>query len=261
MPDVPDRFAFRDPADRLIVAVDASSIEAAEEIAALLQGAVRWFKVGSALYTAVGPAAVSALLRRGRVFLDLKFHDIPAIVAEAVAAAARLGVDLLNVHASGGSAMLRAARAAAESAGGPAGQGAPAVIAVTLLTSIDPVVMDEAGIRGTPQDAALRLARLARAAGLAGVVASPLDAAAIRAACGPEFLIVSPGVRPAGSDHADQRRVQAPREAIAAGADMLVVGRPITQAPDPRRAAEEILREIGLGLAHRAHGQAESRAT
>jgi orotidine-5'-phosphate decarboxylase len=242
-----------DPRDRLIVAVDTSSLEAAEELAARLDGAVRWFKVGSELYTAAGPAAVTALLRRGRVFLDLKFHDIPTTVAGAAAAASRLGVDLLNVHASGGSAMLRAALEGAERAAAPAGRRPPRVIAVTLLTSGDSVVMDEAGITGTPQQVALRFARLARAAGLAGVVASPLDATAIRAACGPEFLIVCPGVRPAGADHEDQRRVQTPGEAIAAGADMLVVGRPITHAPDPRRAAEEILSEI-------ARGHAASRA-
>jgi orotidine-5'-phosphate decarboxylase len=240
-PQVP---ASGDLRDRLIVAIDAASLEAADEIAARLEDTVRWFKVGSELYTAAGPAAVTALLRRGRVFLDLKFHDIPTTVAGAVAAASRLGVDLVNVHASGGSAMLRAAQEAAASTAGPAGRRPPRVIAVTLLTSVDPVVMNEAGIVGTPREAALGLARLARAAGLAGVVASPIDAGAIRAACGPDFLIVCPGIRPAGAGHDDQRRVQTPREAIAAGADMLVVGRPITHAPDPRRAAEEILRDI-----------------
>lgn len=249
MPAAPVGSIPRDPRDRLIVAMDAPSLQAAEQIAARLEGAVRWFKVGSELYTAAGPEAVTSLRRRGRVFLDLKFHDIPATVAGAVAAASRLGVDLLNVHASGGSAMLRGALEAAERGAASSGHRPPAVIAVALLTSMDPAAMAEAGIGGTPHDASLRLARLARAAGLAGVVASPLDAAAIRAGCGPEFLIVCPGVRPAGTDHADQRRVRTPREAVAAGADMLVVGRPITQASDPRRAAEEILEEIALARA------------
>ncbi len=249
MRDLPGPTHPRDPRDRLIVAVDAASLAAALEIAALLQGAVRWFKVGSELFTAAGPEAVTALRRRGRVFLDLKFHDIPATVAGAVAAATRLGVDLLNVHAAGGSAMLRAAREAAERAAAAAGWNPPTVIAVTLLTSGDPSAMDEAGMAGPPHDAALRLARVAHAAGLGGVVASPLDAAAIKAACGPEFLIVCPGVRPAGAGHQDQRRVLTPREAIAGGADMLVVGRPITQAPDPRRAAEDVLHEIAVAHA------------
>ncbi len=245
MRDASQRPTSRDPLDRLIVAVDAPSLEAAGEIAARLEGAVRWFKVGSELFTAAGPAAVTALLRRGRVFLDLKFHDIPATVAGAVASAGRLGVDLLDVHASGGSEMLRAAQEAALRSAAP-GRSAPTVIAVTFLTSGDSAVMDEAGMRGTPGEAALRLARLAHASGLGGVVASPLDAAAIRAACGADFLIVCPGIRPAGAGRDDQRRVQTPREAIAAGADMLVVGRSITRAPDPRRAVEEILREIAL---------------
>ncbi len=248
MRDASQRTTPRDPRDRLIVAVDAPSLDAADAVAARLEGTVRWFKVGSELFTAAGPAAVTALLSRARVFLDLKFHDIPATVAGAVAAAARLGVHLLNVHATGGSAMLRAAQEAAQRSAAP-GRSAPTVIAVTLLTSGDAAVLDEAGMRGTPAEAALRLARLAQASGLGGVVASPLDAAAIRAACGPDFLIVCPGIRPAGAGLDDQRRVQTPRQAIAAGADMLVVGRSITRAPDPRRAAEEMLQEITLARA------------
>ena len=236
---------LRDPRDRLIIALDTPSLDAAREIAGGLHGAVRWFKVGPELFTAAGPAAVEALRGSARVFLDLKFHDIPATVAGAVAAATRLGVDLLNVHALGGRPMLTAARDAAERAAS-AGSRPPMVIAVTLLTSGDSSAMRDAGISGTPEGVALRLAKLAQAAGLQGVVASPLDAAAIRSACGPGFLIVCPGIRPAGTGQDDQRRVLAPREAIAAGADMLVVGRPVTRAPDPRRAAEEVLREIAL---------------
>ena len=237
---------LRDPRDRLIIALDTPSLDAAREIAGGLHGAVRWFKVGPELFTAAGPAAVEALRGSARVFLDLKFHDIPATVAGSVAAATRLGVDLLTVHALGGRPMLTAARDAAERAAASAGSRPPKIIAVTLLTSGDPSVMQDAGISGTPEGVALRLAKLAQAAGLQGVVASPLDAAAIRSACGPGFLIVCPGIRPAGTGQDDQRRVLAPREAIAAGADMLVVGRPVTRAPDPRRAAEEVLREIAL---------------
>jgi orotidine-5'-phosphate decarboxylase len=235
-----------DPRDRLIVALDSTSLEEADAIAERLSGIVRWFKVGSELFTAAGPAAVTALRRRGRIFLDLKFHDIPATVAGAVAAAARLGVDLVNVHASGGRAMLSAAQEAAERSVSSTGGRAPTVIAVTVLTSGDASVLDEVGMRGTPAEAALRLALLAREAGLGGVVASPSDAAAIRAACGPDFLIVCPGVRPAGAGRDDQRRVATPGEAIASGADLLVIGRPITRAPDPRRAAEAVLREMAL---------------
>ena len=234
---------LRDPRDRLIIALDTPSLDAAREIAGGLHGAVRWFKVGPQLFTASGPAAVTALRGSAGVFRDLKFHDIPATVAGAVAAATRLGVDLLNVHALGGRPMLTAARDAAERAAS-AGSRPPMVIAVTLLTSGDPSVMQDAGISGTPEGVALRLAKLAQAAGLQGVVASPLDAAAIRSACGPGFLIVCPGIRHAGTGQDDQRRVLAPREAIAAGADMLVVGRPVTGASDPRRAVEEMLREI-----------------
>ena len=231
-----------DPRDGLIVALDTSSLEDAEALAVRLSGVVRWFKVGSELYTAVGPAAVTALRPRGRVFLDLKFHDIPATVAGAVAAAARQGVDLCTVHAAGGSAMMRAARDAAERAA--PGNPPLGVIAVTLLTSGDERALEEVGMMGTPLEVAVRLATLAREAGLRGVVASPLEARAIKAACGPDFLVVCPGIRPDGAAADDQRRVLTPRAAIAAGADMLVVGRPITRAPDPRKAAEQVLRQM-----------------
>ena len=235
-----------DPRDRLVVALDVPSLEEAQAMAARLSGVVRWYKVGLELYTAAGPAAVAAVRKDGRVFLDLKFHDIPATVAGAVAAATRLGVDLLTVHALGGTAMLLAAAEAALRTAEIIRRRPPTVLGVTLLTSGDAAAMAEAGIAGTPAEAAVRLARLARAAGLGGVVASPADAAAIRAACGPDLLIVCPGIRPAGAAADDQRRVATPRAAIEAGADVLVVGRPITRAPDPRNAAEALAREIAL---------------
>ncbi len=232
-----------DPCDRLIVALDTPSLAEAEAMAARLDGVVRWFKVGSHLYTAAGPAATSALRRRGRIFLDLKYHDIPSVVEGAVEAAARQGVALCTVHALGGTAMMRAAREGA-ARGTPRGADRLRVIGVTVLTSGDATTLSDAGIAGTPQDVALRLARLAQAAGLAGAVISPLEAEAVRAACGAEFLLVCPGIRMEEAARGDQRRVHTPRAAIAAGADMLVVGRPITQAGDPRAAAEEIIRQI-----------------
>lgn len=234
-----------DPRERLVVALDTPSLCDAVAMAARLEGMVRWFKVGSHLFTAAGPAAIAALVPLGRVFLDLKFHDIPSTVAGGIEAAAHHGVSLCTVHASGGPAMMQAAAEAAERGAAAAGHAPPRVIAVTLLTSVEAGTLADLGIVGAPQEIAVRLARLASAAGLSGAVASPLEAEAIRAACGPEFLLVCPGIRPEGEPAGDQRRTHTPRRAIAAGADMLVVGRPITRATDPRAAAERILREIG----------------
>jgi orotidine-5'-phosphate decarboxylase len=233
-----------DPRDRLIVALDTPSLAEAEALADRLAGAVRWFKIGAHLFTAAGPAAVAAIRRRGDVFLDLKFHDIPSTVAAGVAAASRLGVSLCNVHALGGRAMIEAAAGAARDAHRAADGARVKVIGVTLLTSGDAAALAEIGVADSPAAETLRLARLARAGGLDGVVVSPLDAAAVRLACGPEFLIVCPGIRPEGVDRDDQRRTDTPAAAVAAGADMLVVGRAVTRAGDPRRAAEEIVRQI-----------------
>ncbi|HKX16384.1 MAG TPA: orotidine-5'-phosphate decarboxylase [bacterium] len=229
--------ASRDPRDRLIVALDTPSLPEAEALADRLAGAVRWFKIGPQLFTPAGPAAVAAIRRRGEIFLDLKFHDIPSTVAAGVAAAARLGVSLCNVHALGGRAMIEAASRAAR-------ETRMRVIAVTLLTSGDAATLEDIGVREAPAAETLRLARLAQAGGLDGVVAPPLDAAAVRKACGPEFLIVSPGIRPMDGDRDDQRRTDTPAAAVAAGADMLVVGRAIIRADDPRRVVEEIIRQI-----------------
>jgi orotidine-5'-phosphate decarboxylase len=236
----------RNPRDHLIIALDTPSLPEAEALADRLAGAVRWFKIGPHLFTAAGPAAVAAIRRRGEIFLDLKFHDIPSTVAAGVAAAARLGVSLCNVHALGGRAMIEAAaRAAQEAAGGRDGRRMR-ILGVTLLTSGDAAALQEIGIGEAPAAETLRLARLAQAGGLDGVVASPLDAAAVRNACGREFLIVSPGIRPEGVDRDDQRRTDTPASAVAAGADMLVVGRAVTRADNPRGAAEEILRQMAL---------------
>ena len=198
--------------------------------------------MGSVLFTAAGPAAVEMVRKRGgRVFLDLKYHDIPATVTGAVEAAVRLGVGLLTVHASGGAAMLRAAAAAA----GAAGRDRPQIVAVTVLTSLDRAALHrELGVPIAVEGQAVHLAALAREAGCDGVVASPREAGRLRAILGPAVVIVTPGIRPAGGSADDQARIATPAIAVRAGADYLVVGRPITGAADPAAAAAAILAEI-----------------
>ena len=226
----------RDPKDRLIVALDVDSVGAAADLADRLDGLVRRYKIGSQLFTAAGPAAVEAVHKRGgQVFLDLKFHDIPNTVGGAAREAARMGVFMFNVHASGGVAMMRAA---AEGAAKEAGAKRPLVIAVTVLTSLDRAALGrEVGVTGSVEGHVLHLCQLAREAGLDGNVASPNEIRAIRNYLGPAWAIVTPGVRPADSRADDQSRVATPRAAAQAGADYLVVGRPITAADDPARAA------------------------
>ena len=210
-------------------------------MAGRLRGAAGLFKVGSQLFTAEGPRAVEKLAGLGfGIFLDLKFHDIPNTVAHAVSAAAKLPkVRLMTLHTSGGFDMMRAAR---EAVAGK--KNRPALLGVTILTSMDAPSLRQVGMSGTPAARAIALARLAKKAGLDGVVASAHEARAIRRACGPKFLIVVPGVRPASSDANDQSRVATPAAAIRAGADYLVVGRPITGASNPREAALAIAAEI-----------------
>jgi orotidine-5'-phosphate decarboxylase len=210
-------------------------------LARRLRGAAGIFKVGLQLFTAEGPRAVERLAGLGfDIFLDLKFHDIPNTVAGAVAAAAELPrVRLVNVHALGGIAMMRAAREALSGR-----RRRPALLGVTILTSMDAAALRRVGVSGPPSSRAVALARLAKQSGLDGVVASAHEALAIRRACGPKFLIVVPGVRPASASLDDQSRVATPGEAIRAGASYLVVGRPITGAEDPRAAALAIAREM-----------------
>ena len=224
--------------DRLIVALDVPTAADARTLVDRLQGAVGMFKVGSQLFTAAGPDFVRELVaRKEKVFLDLKYHDIPNTVANAVGAAARLGVSFVDVHALGGKAMLEAGVASLPAMGAR-------LLAITILTSHDQSTLGEIGVEGTVQRSVQSLARLARSAGVDGVVASPHEVALIRDACGPDFLIVTPSIRPLGAKQGDQARAATPAAALAAGADYLVVGRPITEAPEPAAAAEAIVREM-----------------
>ncbi len=237
----PDRLPAR---DKLIVALDLPSADAAARLAEKLRGRVGMFKVGPELFTAEGAVLAHYLIaQHEKVFLDLKFHDIPSTVRAAAQEAAQLGASMLNVHASGGRKMMEAALEGVRSASGR-GATRPFVLGVTILTSLSGDDLDELGVAGTPEEAVVRLARLAQRAGLDGVVASPREIAALRRACGPRFLIVTPGIRPAASASNDQTRIATPESAIQAGADYLVVGRPITEASDPVSAAEAILSEM-----------------
>ena len=230
----------------LIVALDVSSAAEALSLADSLRGTVGAFKIGKQLFTAEGPLVVRTLAERGdRVFLDLKFHDIPNTVAGAVTSAVKTGAWMINVHASGGRDMMRAAADAARVTAEQLGRERPLVVAVTVLTSLDQAALAEIGVAAPIREQVVRLAALAQASGLDGVVASPLEIADIRAACGNTFAIVTPGIRGAqqsGKD--DQARTLGAREAIDAGAHYLVVGRPITAAPDPRAAAAQMARDV-----------------
>ncbi len=225
---------------RVIVALDFPSAAEALALAGRLAPGQCRLKVGLELYTAAGPALVEQLIGRGfDVFLDLKYHDIPSTVARACAAAARLGVWMMNVHTLGGPAMLTAARAAIEDR-----PRRPRLVGVTVLTSLNETETRAAGLSGTAGEQVPRLAELARAAGLDGVVCSPLEAAVLRAKFGPHFLLVTPGIRPAGAASDDQMRTMPPVEARAAGADYLVVGRPVTGARDPVTALRAITESL-----------------
>lgn len=229
---------------QLLVALDVDTVADARALADRLRGVVGGFKVGSRLFTSEGPAFVQELAARGdRVFLDLKFHDIPNTVAGAVAAAARLGVWMVNVHASGGAEMMRAARAAANDEAARQNRPVPLVIAVTMLTSLDQQTLSDIGMPEGMAAQVGRLASLAEASGLDGVVASPQEIEIIRRRCSPSFTIVTPGIRGAADRRADQTRTMSAPDALAAGASYLVIGRPIIAADDPRAAAERIVAE------------------
>jgi orotidine-5'-phosphate decarboxylase len=234
--------------ERLIVALDVSTLWQVRNLVMELLDLVGMFKVGLELFCSHGSRAVETVIAQGGdVFLDLKFHDIPNTVAGAARAAVRMGVSMLNVHMAGGMEMLRSAAAAVRQEAG-AGE-APKLLGVTVLSSLDDAQLrDEVGMTRTAAEQVLFWAELARSCGLSGVVASPLEIRSIRQRCGDDFLIVTPGIRPTGAGRDDQKRISTPGAALRAGADYLVVGRPITAAPDPRRAALEIIAEMEAGL-------------
>ena len=227
-------------ANPIFVALDTPSLDRAYELAAKLAPYVGGVKLGLEFVSANGPEGVRAIVKtRLPVFLDGTLHDIPNTVAGAMKALVPLGASIINVHASGGAAMMRAAADVAASV-----KPKPKILAVTVLTSLDAGDLQAMGLSGTPLDQVVRLAKLAQASGLDGVVCSPEEIAAVRAACGAPFLIVTPGVRPAGGAQDDQRRIMTPKRALEAGADVLVIGRPITAAPDPAEAARAIAAEL-----------------
>lgn len=239
IPEIGVSYRSHDPRERLIVALDVSTAAAAQKIVAAVGDSALTYKVGMQLYTAEGPHLVRDLVASGRrVFLDLKYHDIPNTVGAAVAEAAKLNVSMVTVHAAGTGKMLRTAVDAAKARPGLM------VLAVTVLTSLDAHDLENIGVRGTVEDSVVRLATIALANGCHGVVASAREASTLRAELGEMFAIVTPGVRPAGTSAGDQVRVVTPAEAIASGASHIVVGRPITEAADPAAEARAILGQI-----------------
>jgi orotidine-5'-phosphate decarboxylase len=229
---------------RLIVALDVSDAASAASLMNRLEDTCTWFKVGLELFVAAGPAVLEPLLKRGHsVFLDLKLHDIPNTVAGAVRSAAALGVKMMTVHAAGGPAMLAAARAALDGVAHP-----PELLAVTVLTSMDQSQINAVGLTRTPAHQVELLARMGLEAGIRGFVCSPEEVAALRSLTGPNGVLVIPGIRPSGAPTGDQKRISTPAEALRMGASYLVVGRPITQAPNPANAAQTILEEMAAAI-------------
>lgn len=234
------------PKDRLIVALDVDSEARAVRLVETLKNDVKFFKVGLELFLSCGPKIIEGIKETdARIFLDLKFHDIPNTVLKTAVAAARFGVDMFNVHALGGYDMMKSAAEAVRMESDRLGIERPKILAVTVLTSMDRKSMKAVGLDLSARQEVVRLAKLAKKAGLDGVVASPHEAGYIRKALGRDFLIVTPGVRPALAKALDQKRIATPKAAIKAGADYIVVGRPITEAGDPAGAARAILKEIG----------------
>ncbi len=246
LPPAPVQFdPMEEARRRLIVALDVPTAEAAIHLVNQLEPSCHWFKVGLELFVAAGPAVLEPLIARGHsIFLDLKFNDIPNTVAGAVRSAAGLGVRMMTVHASGGPAMLAAAQAALEGVADP-----PQLLAVTVLTSMDQAQVQAVGLERSSAEQVELLARMGLDAGVRGFVCSPQEVGALRAITGPEGVLVIPGIRPAGGDKGDQKRIATPADALRQGASYLVVGRPITQAADPHQAAEAILGEMAEALA------------
>ncbi|HBY56486.1 MAG TPA: orotidine-5'-phosphate decarboxylase [Candidatus Atribacteria bacterium] len=232
--------------ERLVLALDVENFEKADELVDKLSDYVGVFKVGSQLFTAEGAKVVNVINERGgKVFLDLKFHDIPNTVALAAEVATKLGVYIFDIHTSGGYEMMRAATEASKKISLALGVRRPLILGVTLLTSINQEILEkDLGIKRKLEEQVVHLAKLAKAAGLDGVVASSREIKGIRKACGEDFIILTPGIRPTGKSSDDQKRIMTPREAIRLGADFLVIGRPIRDAANPVEAAKEILKEM-----------------
>jgi orotidine-5'-phosphate decarboxylase len=225
--------------ERIYVALDTTDVDYAVDLAAKLKGLVGGMKVGKEFFTANGPQGVAAITAVGMpVFLDLKFHDIPNTVAGAIRASGKTGASIVNVHAQGGPEMLRQAATAGKEA------GIPLTIAVTVLTALDQEDLSAIGVNAPIEEQVVRLAKLTQDCGLGGVVCSAKEIGPIRTACGPDFKLIVPGIRPAWAAKGDQKRVMTPRDAVLAGADVLVIGRPITQAKDPVEAARKIAEEL-----------------
>jgi orotidine-5'-phosphate decarboxylase len=239
-----------DASDYLCIALDTNSLDNALKLAEKLTGRAGFVKAGLELFSAAGPGSVKKLSALGlKVFLDLKLHDIPNTVSRAVRSCTALGVSLITLHASGGTAMISAARKAAEEAASELSVKRPRLLAVTVLTSLDKEILEQTlKIKTEPQEFVLHLARLAKNAGADGIVCSAREVQAVKDDCGEDFFAVTPGIRPAGADSGDQKRVTTPQDAIRAGSDLLVIGRPITAAPDPAAAADEILESIKEAL-------------
>lgn len=242
------KFGAENARERLILALDVPTLESAAQWRERMDPWVGWFKVGLELFSAHGPA-VFERIPADRTFLDVKYHDIPNTVMGASRAAARLGVWMFNVHAPGGAAMMRAARQGANEGADAEGRRPPLVIAVTVLSSVDETVLrEEIGVGRPIAEQVVAMARMAQDAGLDGVVASAPEVARIREACGPEFVVMTPGIRPAGADKGDQKRVMTPAEAVRAGSTYLGIGRPVTAAADPEAAIRAIVEEVEATL-------------
>ncbi|MBW2992493.1 orotidine-5'-phosphate decarboxylase [Candidatus Woesearchaeota archaeon] len=234
-----------EPKDRILIALDVDSKEKALALAEELKDYVGGYKIGKELFTSAGPDLVKSISKHSKVFLDMKYHDIPNTVAGAAKAAAKLGVYMFNIHASGGSEMMKAAADAVKQSAEELGIKKPLIIGVTILTSINQEALNnELNIQGELKDQVIHLAKLAKQAGLDGVVASAKETKLIKEACGQDFLVITPGIRPLWAAKGDQKRVVTPKDALADGSDYLVIGRAITGQPDRIEAAKKILEEI-----------------
>ena len=233
------------PKDRIFCAIDTTDLDRAIDLASKLSGVIGGAKLGKEFFAAHGPQGVQAVAKVGMpVFLDVKYHDIPNTVAGAIRAVSPMGLKIVNVHAAGGMEMMQRAGDAAREAAAKAGVEAPWVIAVTILTSMDQNDLDDVGLKGPIEDRVVKLAELTQKAGLDGIVCSAQEITPVRAACGADFKLITPGIRPAWAASDDQKRIVTPKDAVAMGSDVLVIGRPITKADDPVDAAKRIVAEL-----------------